>query len=154
MTEECVSFELAKKLKEKGFREKCLYYYTCYSGGLYANARLYSDCCCETIAMLEDLTKSYNSKNNSISFDAPTISQVLKWLRKEHGIHIEITSAAFGYSYIISKTPEFGGMDIKFSRYDGPNDGGAWNEWEYCASAAIEYVIDNLIEGEKYEQRI
>ena len=116
MKEEYVSFELAKKLKEKGF--------DCKTRELYERNIL--------SCRYEDYPKA-------------TIAQVLKWLRKEYGIHIEITAAAFGYSYIISKTPEFGGLDIKHSKYDGPNDGGAWNEWEDCATAAIEYVIDNLI---------
>lgn len=75
----------------------------------------------------------------------PTVSQVLVWLREVKNLHIEIVAASFGYSYIISKTPFFGGADVKFSKFEGPNDGGAWDEWEGCVIAGIEYVIDNLI---------
>ena len=125
MEESFVSFELAEKLKEKGFWYKTETFYDEDGGiGLYLGHKP----CFE-----HDL------------YSRPTISQVLKWLREEKGIHIELTASAFGYSYIISKTPELGGTDIKFSEYDGPNDGGAWDELEYCAVAAIEYVLDNLI---------
>jgi hypothetical protein len=77
-------------------------------------------------------------------FVTPTISQVLKWLRKEKDLHMGIVDSAYGYSYIINKTPFFGGSEIKFSEFEGPNDGGAWDEWEEAALAGIEYVL-NLI---------
>lgn len=79
--EDFVTFELAVKLKEKGFREGCLRYYDatdmeyCNESPLYCNKMLVS----------------YNSFNDTwhIDFiDAPTISQVLKWLRKEKKIHV------------------------------------------------------------------
>ena len=127
MKEEFVSNELARRLLAKGCPLEKVY--------RVDGAR----------ALFYELPLGHPEWQDCDAWYNPTISQVLKWLRKEHGIHIEITSAAFGYSYIISKTPELGGMDIKFSRYDGPNDGGTWNEWEDCATAAIEYVIDNLI---------
>ena len=143
--ENFVSFELAKKLKEKGFKGKCLKYYNIHSHILCSNAHLYTNYGFETIAILEDFMKSYNSQKRELCIDAPGISQVLKWLRKEKGIHIELTASAFGYSYIISKTPDFGGTDIKFSEFDDPNDGGAWDDYDDCALAAIDYVLDNLI---------
>ena len=37
MNENFISFELAVKLKEKGFREKCLYRYKNYSKTLHIN---------------------------------------------------------------------------------------------------------------------
>lgn len=75
----------------------------------------------------------------------PTIAQVLKWLRHKHKLHIEFVANACGYIYIISDTPSEGGTDRYSSDYDGPNDGGAWDNFEECALAGIRFTIDNLI---------
>ena len=78
------------------------------------------------------------------AYRLPTISQVLKWLREEKNIHIEIVSSAYGYIYIVSDTPNKGGTDRVNSRYRGSNDGGAWDDYNECVLDAIECVIDNL----------
>jgi hypothetical protein len=137
MNEDFVSFSLAKKLKEKGFNQPCLAHYT---NGKFEYI----------IAYFEEveLVDLYELWNNAGCFvDAPTISQVLKWLREEKKIHIEFVAAAYGYNYIVSDTPEKGGTDRHFSaiEYEGPNDGGAWDKYEQASIASIEYVIDNLI---------
>lgn len=140
MKEDFVSFEIAKKLKDNGFKENCLYNYR-NNGCLMPNyvhpinGDFVSDgaygCC-------NDLFTDYTC-------DAPTISQVLKWLREEKSLHVEIVSAAYGYIYIVSDTPNKGGTDRVNSRYRGRNDGGAWDDYNECVLDAIEYVIDNLI---------
>lgn len=131
-----VSFEIAKKLKEKGFKEQCLAYYT-NTNDLYFNyshkaGAKYSDCYLSHNLMPKD---SVSGK----FFDAPTISQVLKWLRKEKKVHI-----GFGYSprkkwrYVVMY------MDDRF--YNKPTlavDG--FLNIEQAALVGIEYVIDNLI---------
>ena len=85
MGEDFVTFELAKKLKKKGFwyTTDTLYF---KDGGI-------------------GVYVGHKPCHEHGLYSRPTIAQVLKWLRKEHGLHIEITSAAFGYSYIICKTP-------------------------------------------------
>ena len=144
MNEDFVTYELAVKLKEKGFDELCLAYYT-NDDTLYCN---YSH---KAGASYTDCYLSHNlMPKNSVSgkfVDAPTISQVLKWLRKEHHLHFEVVGAAYGYNLIISDTPDKGGTDRYYSRmnYDGPNDGGAWDKYEDCVLYGIEYVLDNLI---------
>lgn len=63
-----VSFDLAKKLKEKGFKEQCLAYYS-KDTEFYYNASYGSD--------VESAFKSFNSQPNLICgkrVDAPTIS--------------------------------------------------------------------------------
>ena len=121
--EDFVTFEIAKKLKEKGFQEECLAYYSKDSDFYY------NTCYCSDV---ECAFKSFNSRPNHICgkrIDAPTISQALKWLRKEKHLHIELVAAAYGYNYIVSQTPEDGGTDYYSSawEYAGPNDGGAWD---------------------------
>ena len=141
--EDFVTFEIAKKLKEKGFREKCLCRYCKYSKTLHINEVE------PKIARKIDYSeffKCYNSYVDS-DIDAPTISQVLEWLRKVHHLHFEVVGAAYGYNLIISDTPNKGGTDRYYShaKDDGPNYGGAWDEYEDCVMYGIEYVLCNLI---------
>ena len=137
--EDFVTFEIAKKLKEKGFKEQCLAYYT-KDSDFYYNTSYGSD--------VENAFKSFNSRPNHICgkrIDAPIIYQVLKWLRDEKKLHIEFVGNACGYLYIVSDIPSEGGTDRYCSDYSGPNAGGTWDKYEDCALNAIQYVLDNLI---------
>lgn len=135
--EDFVTFELAVKLKEKGFPQSPDWF----------NYSSYYD--------WDGLRKIHSLSNASVWFDpnisrdniyfAPTISQVLKWLREKKKYHIEFVGNACGYLFIISDIPSEGGTDKYCSDYSGPNDGGTWDKYEDCAKAAIEYVLDNLI---------
>lgn len=150
--EDFVTIELAKKLKEKGFKEKCLTYYDVEDNvGLLYNTQYTNDV---FPCQYTDLLQCYNTgeaekqpDNSEYCVDAPTISQVLKWLRKEKKIHLEFVAAAYGYNGIISQTPEVGGTDYYCTSMndDGPNNGGAWDRYEDVALYCIEYVLDNLI---------
>lgn len=148
--EDFVPFEIAKKLKEKGFREPCLGYYDVEDNvGLLYNTQ-YSDDLCP--CQYTDLLISYNSgdivsnlDDSGNCIDAPTISQVLKWLREKKNYHIEFVGNACGYLFIISDVPSEGGTDRYCSDYSGPNDGGTWDKYEDCVIAGIAYCIDNLI---------
>lgn len=122
MNEDFVPSELAVKLKEKGFPQDSFMGYDEFG----------------TLCIGDE---------HSIVCAAPLISQVLKWLRKEHYLHFEVVGAAYGYNLIISDTPDKGGTDKYFShaKDDGPNDGGAWDKYEDCVLYGIEYVLDNLI---------
>lgn len=126
MEEDFVSYDLAVKLKEKGFREKCKKH-------CYPNSQDW---------FISSMPECDNFSNY---LDIPTIYQVLKWLREEKNLHIEIVSAAYGYIYIVSDTPIKGGTDRVNSRYRGRNDGGAWDDYNECVLDAIKYVIYNLI---------
>ena len=127
-----VTFEIAKKLKEKGFiLQKTEIYGKFDSDGLF-HPQLYFN---------------YVETMDCDEIIAPTISQVLKWMRKEKHLHIELVAAAYGYNYIVSQTPEDGGTDYYSSawEYAGPNDGGAWDSDEQAALAGIEYTLNYLI---------
>lgn len=68
--------------------------------------------------------------------DAPTISQVLKWLREEKGIHVCIALGEFSdWMYDVSRID--GNMFCK-----AEDD---FESYEQAALAGIEYVLDNLI---------
>jgi hypothetical protein len=145
MIEDFVIFSLAKKLKEKGF--DCNEPFAMYNElGIFHP--LYTSCD-ETLENCIFGNRGYYDYDDFDEYDCacPTISQALKWLREEKKIHIEFVAAAYGYNYIVSDTPEKGGTDRHCSaiKYEGPNDGGAWDKYEEAALAGIEYVIDNLI---------
>lgn len=124
MNEDFVSFDVAKKLKEKGFNEPCYGYY--HRGGGDDSFEVCGDGDCDFL----------NSKNKH-RIAAPTISQVLKWLREEKKIHIQIlfTCPPNEWEYITVKmiNNELRGMYATFTSY------------EEAALAGIEYVLDNLI---------
>lgn len=135
--EDFVTFEIAKKLKEKGFPQRPDYF----------NYSSYYDW--DGLRKIHSLTNAGvwfdpNINRNNIYF-APTISQVLKWFREEKKLHIEFVGNACGYLYIISDIPSEGGTDRYCSDYSGPNAGGTWDKYEDCALNAIQYVLDNMI---------
>ena len=71
MKEQLISFETAKLAKEKGFDEKCLFFYTGDS------------------KELKQINLKGISNSDTISFcSAPTQSLLSKWLREKHGIDI------------------------------------------------------------------
>lgn len=116
-----IPYELAVKLKEKGFREKCVWHYYDDTKDSYKSS----------------LPQCYNYGGNTS--DAPTISQVLKWLRDEKKIHI-----GFGYSPRKKWRHVVMYMDDRF--YNNPTlavDG--FINIEQAALAGIEYVLDILI---------
>ena len=108
MSNDFVSFEIAKKLKEKGFKEECLCHYI--DEDLVYNI--------ESPITNHQLWFSHNKYDNiwhRDNIDAPTISQVLDWLRDVHYLHFEVVGAAYGYNLIISDTPNKGGTDRYYS---------------------------------------
>lgn len=131
-----VTFEIAKKLKEKGFNEPCFGWY-------YASPTCQFDHTKNIVfnhselrgATYDDLLLPSHGDN----INAPTISQVLKWLREEKKIHI-----GFGYSprkkwrYVIMY------MDDRFYNKPTLKVDGFLNIAQ-AALAGIEYIIDNLI---------
>jgi hypothetical protein len=129
---EFVDFDLAKKLKEKGYPQSA-FGSTFMAGACYIeDGRLYANGCITEVAR---------------AYTAPTNSQVLDWLRKEHNLHFEVVAAAYGYNLIISDTPDKGGTDRYYSHAndDGPNYAGAWDDYDDCVLYGIEYILDNLI---------
>lgn len=132
---EFVSFEIAKKFKEKGFKQDY---------NIFGYKLIFSDE--NTIKFISDIG-AYEKEYFGINIPCPSISQVLDWFRKEHHLHFEVVGAAYGYNLIISDTPDKGGTDIYYSHVnnDGPNDGGAWDEYKDCIMYGIGYVLDNLI---------
>ena len=75
ITENYVSFEIAKLLKEKGFNEKCRALYTVWFDE-------------EVEGPKEDEAENWNIEPRY--FSAPTLQMAMKWLREKHKITIGI----------------------------------------------------------------
>ena len=125
ITEDYISFEIAKLLKEKGFDEGCRARYGTAGSFSYEKYEIESGGC---------------EIHNAIL--APTIQMVMKWLRHVHGLHIAILwdcGAYIGkdsFCYHISDMNNYenkGWYKIGFESYE-----------EAC-EAAIRYCLENLI---------
>lgn len=140
MTEDFVTFELAKKLKEKGYPQtpdnmSCMPYYE-YDEVINATSL------CNEIVY-------YSAEPRNI-FAAPAIHKVLKWLREDKVISVEPYASASGWRVTICRAYhqdrcDAGGGTCLKREVIGYNDGGAFEKYEEAAIAGIEYVIDNLI---------
>ena len=145
MTEDFIPFELAKKLKEKGFDEECLAYYTSeYT--LYLNKVVLCDDKYLEVAEIdyEECLRSYNTQKDRLLrtiVDAPTISQVLKWLRKEKQLHIVIVT---GHN-IVTNTHLWGYKIWDLANHVWLHAKIADDSYELAALSGIEFVIDNLL---------
>ena len=135
MNKEFVSFDLAKKLKEKGFRWDCFAYYMPHSDELIYNVKPYKGI---TLYSFNSLRKELISSD---FIDAPTISQVLKWLREEKKLHIMMAT----YSHYPNNTHDWGYEILNLQTYTCELYRCRFNSYEQAAIAGIECVIDNLI---------
>ena len=128
MNEDFVTCELAVKLKEKGFNEPCYGYYHRDGGNDSFEVCGNGDC------------DFLNSKNKH-RIAAPTIPQVLKWLREEQKLHVEVMFIRPLHNrvkYYITDVDGSRGdfMDVADEHYE---------TWEQATLAGIEYCLDNLI---------
>lgn len=139
MNEEFVPFALAKKLQEKGCSVKCLAIYT-NVGVLHCNESLGPHETC-----MDLLEMNNNERSRGFIYDAPTISQVLKWLREEKKIHVIIATFidqlnrchTWGYEiWNISSFPKHIQHVSAKTNFTGHDK---------AAIAGIEYCLDDLI---------
>lgn len=115
MTEEFVTLETAKLMKEKGFNEYC-----------------------KNVIDIDNILKVTLYRTNSNlpkqCFSLPTQYLAQKWLRETKKLHITIYNSASGYTYDISKA-DMGTVLYCFP--EGPNDGGNWDTYEEALEAGI-----------------
>ena len=122
MTEDYVSFETAKLLKEKGFDIPLSYYYNSDGRKGYAT--------------------SYNWNQTTGDFpdySCPTLQMAMKWLREIHNIFIEISVDEMlkdeGYQWAL-----YYNSTKEIRPYSGWGD-----SYEEACEAAIKYCLENLI---------
>lgn len=137
VTEDYVSFEIAKLLKEKGFDSEDI-------GGL---GGFYSERCYEPGHGIKTLSGQevgivYDDLTNSeLDYDEylrPTLQMAMKWLREVHKIHITVypygEHSCDNYQFDIYKNREY-----LLSRDEG------YITNEQAIEVAIKYCLENLI---------
>ena len=120
ITEDYVSFEIAKLLKEKGFVGECFF---CWDNVTETN-RISSLMVCSN----KELVEHY--------YAMPTLQMAMKWLREEHAIIIELhhQHRKEWYAIISSENP----LGI------GVYTTSTFNTYEEACEAAIKYCLENL----------
>lgn len=134
---EFVNYIIAKKLKEKGFPQRPDYF----------NYSSYYD--------WDGLRKIYSLSNASVWFDpnisrdniyfAPTIPQVLEWIRKEQDIDIEVLTY---HTFATARRRAYAARIVTLNIDETLNrieDTEMHIKWGDAALWAIEYVVNNMI---------
>lgn len=136
ITEDYISFETAKLLKEKGFDEPCYRIYKVIAN----KPRVYHN---PNEATNSDLNEIYAN----IEFGTlPTLQMVMKWLR-------EIYKLEVGSTYDYDKDSWWGNINPMFEETDENSDNYQkalrfdyqGKSYEQAAEAAIKYCLENLI---------
>ena len=138
ITEDYVSFETAKLLKEKGFDEETAYAYSNNGELLRLNHFGIKDLTntdCNGYA-----TWQFPIEGVASIISAPTFQMAMKWLREVHNIAInigwgEILEDIFQWWCIILDQKD--GRVLRESEYH--------NTYEEACEAAIKYCLENLI---------
>lgn len=129
ITEDYVSFETAKLLKEKGFDEPCDF--------VYDGDKL------EWIHHKFIFLDGKISTNSTFNFDgiisAPTIQMAMKWIRMNHNIHIIIESGKSNKVVYFSNLKDLHTNNFVY------NDTKYYETCEQACEAAIKYCLENLI---------
>lgn len=116
--EDYVSYDIAKLLKEKGFKGQGEHFYEDNKITNYTNYWFNAT-----------PTQRYEA------IEAPTLQMVMKWLREAHNIDITITpDRKEGYTAMI-----FVNMELPFTEI------GSFKTYESACEASIEYCLKNLI---------
>lgn len=129
ITEDYVSFEIAKLLKEKGFNGLCNAYYDCFTTDNFHSGYEPTD------------FNSIDTKIRNI-VAAPTFQMAMKWLREKHLLHISIEMMNGGrWEYEIDdiSVPFDGGVIPKYCCDK------TFSNYEKAADDAIKHCLKNLI---------
>jgi hypothetical protein len=126
MNEDFVTYELAVKLKEKGFNEPCYGYYHRDGGDNSFEVCGNGDC-------------DFLNSKNQYRVAAPTITHVLNWLREEKCLHIEILHIFSEKTLWDFEVAHIGSYERWWSNLK------LFDTYEQAAIAGIKYILDNLI---------
>ena len=125
MTEDYVSFETAKLLKEKGFDELCRSYWPNNHSLSFEHTKLFV---------------SYD--NDFVYLLRPTLQMAMKWLREEKDVQIEI--AIVGTNTWESPTKWMYGFRCQTKDVIDRRNAD-FSSYEDACEAAIKYCLENLI---------
>ena len=125
ITEDYVSFETAKLLKEKGFDMPLNYFYNSDGRKCYATSYNWN----QTAGDFQD-------------YSCPTLQMAMKWLREEKDVQIEISIV--GTDTWESPTKWKYGFRCQ-TKYVIDRRNADFSSYEEACEAAIKYCLENLI---------
>ena len=138
ITEDYVSFEVAKLLRDKGFNDKCIYYYIQTKEMFEIDTRYHIALTTQELLDLQIIGEKEDR------YAAPTQAITMRWLREVHNLSVEVYRTACGYIGCITAIPS--GTDIKFLETNGDDlASGQYTKWEYACEATIKYCLEHLI---------
>ena len=130
ITEDYVSFETAKLLKENGFDEYGMYFYTLKDEGREGY---------KSNDMIEEFAHNSHPELKERAVSCPTLQMAMKWLREVHNIVIVITPSMFWGKYNVN-------IYKINNEYPFGFDGDSLiSSYEEACEAAIKYCLENLI---------
>ena len=135
ITEDYVSFEVAKLLRNKGFDIKCRYYY------IQTKEMFEIDTKYHTALTTQELSDLQIIGEKEDRYAAPTQAMVMKWLREVHKLYIEITPSSKTNEFIVDSYR----IDIVTRFFDTIYVSSGYNTYEEACEAAIKYCLENLI---------
>lgn len=143
ITEDYVSFETAKLLKENGFNEICHNVYDDKVLCSVASLNRHYECGYGDLVITCQNT-DYDDWENKIA--APTLQMAMKWLREAHHYYIQVMLDSWacgghlGYYVVIQKTDS----DFEMMLQDAVDE-VFYQIYEEACEAAIKYCLENLI---------
>ena len=125
ITEDYVSFENAKLLKEKGFEGRMHTFYT------------------EDGAEMES---AYVFPSVFFPIYRPTLQMAMKWLREVHNLHCNVDyDFVLGWYCQITSLKETVEYDYEEMKHYHPDNDHDFSSAEEACEAAIKYCLENLI---------
>ena len=121
ITEDYVSFETSKLLKEKGFEQEC---HTAYFNGARVDYTMFGFCIGDDFVY------------------APTLQTAMKWLREVYNIDIVICVVDHS---TITMEQNYYFYRIFVNRRQKYDDNPLFHTYEEACEAAIKYCLENLI---------
>ena len=138
ITEDYVSFETAKLLREKGFDCACKVWYSEYTSQFGG----------EKYTSIEFDNHNKFNENYKFICSAPTLQMAMKWLREVHKIYIQVVPLVPEYYEKDEYVYRFQYKRLKhIPIYDKMAyiDDTQYITYEKACDAAIKYCLENLI---------
>ena len=120
VTEDYVSFETAKLLKEKGFDEECKRRYNCRG----------------ELSRVDSMVYMNSHRDMQDKYVAPTLQMAMKWLREVYCLFIDIeplTGITYAWSIWLMNESKKGESSL------------VYNTYEQACESAIKYCLEHLI---------
>lgn len=131
ITEDYVSFETAKLLKEKGFQAKCT---ACYHSGPSHTFKLVS-------GRINYCNPRFSKYKMIPPYNAPTLQMAMKWLREEKKLYVNVWAEPKDF-----ENNDFSTI-YRMHVYNGTSNNGTreFSKYEDACETGIRYCLENLI---------